>query len=223
MPWAAAAAAAGAIGGALISADASKSAAHTQADASKNATAVEQAQYQQTRGDLAPYMAEGKIGLDQLNQLMKNPNMVTQMPGYQFQLQQGTEAIDHSASASGLTGNTLKALDSYGQGLASSSYGNLWQQLYQMANLGQTSAAGVGNIGASTAANIGSNTIGAGNAIAAGQVGSASAINSGISNGLQNWLLASSLQNGSQPGFNGNAQTGYTYQQPWAVGPQPGP
>ncbi|MDP9124030.1 MAG: hypothetical protein M3N82_05445 [Pseudomonadota bacterium] len=174
----------------MTSADAAKSAANTQADASRNATAVEQAQFQQTRTDLAPYMAQGKIGLDQLNQLMRDPSMVTKMPGYQFQMQQGTEAIDHSAAAGGFTGNTLRALDSYGQGLASSSYGNLWQQLYQMANLGQTSAAGVGNIGASTAANIGGNIIGAGNAQAAGQVGSASAINTGVSNGLQNYLLA---------------------------------
>ncbi len=203
MPWGAAIAAGGAILGGVISSDASKSAANTQANAANNATAVEQAQYQQTRGDLAPYMAEGKIGLDQLNALMKDPSSVTKMPGYQFQLQQGTDAIQNSASAGGLTGNTLKALDSYGQGLASSSYGNLWQQLYQMANLGQTSAAGVGNIGASTAANIGGNIIGAGNASAAGQVGSASAINSGVSNGLQNYLLLNAMNNGGS-GSGGN-------------------
>ncbi len=208
MPWAAAIAAGGSIISGIISSDASKSAANTQAAAANNATAVEQAQYQQTRGDLAPYMAEGKIGLDQLNQLMADPSSVTKMPGYQFQMQQGTDAIQNSAAAGGLTGNTLKALDSYGQGVASSSYGNLWQQLYQMANLGQTSAAGVGNIGASTAANIGGNIIGAGNAQAAGTVGAASAINSGVSNGLQNWLLYSSMQNGGG-GSGGASVPGY--------------
>lgn len=186
----------GTVGGALLTSDASKSAANTQANAANNATAVEQAQYQQTRTDLAPYMGQGTMALSDINKLMANPSSVAQLPGYQFQLQQGTDAIQNSAAANGLTGNTLKALSDYGQGTASSYYNNYWNQLMQMANLGQTSAAGVGNIGASTANSIGQNTIGAGNAIAAGQVGSASAINSGISNGLQNWLLASQLQGG---------------------------
>ncbi len=207
MPWGAAIAAGGAIVGGLISSDASKSAANTQANAANNATAVEQQQYQQTRTDLAPYMQQGTMALGDINKFMANPSMVSQLPGYQFQMQQGTAAIDNSASASGLTGNTLKALSDYGQGTAASYSNTYWNQLMQMANLGQTSAAGVGNIGASTANSIGQNTIGAGNAIAAGQVGSASAINSGISNGLQNYLLMNSMNSG---GGNSGSVPGYS-------------
>lgn len=195
MPWGAAIAAGGAIVGGLISSDSSKSAANTQAGAANNATAVENAQYQQTRTDLAPYMNQGTLALSDINKFMADPSMVSQLPGYQFQMQQGTGAIMNSAAAGGLTGNTLKALSDYGQGTAASYSNNYWNQLMQMANMGQTSAAGVGNIGASTANSIGSNIIGAGNAQAAGQVGSASAINSGLSNGIQNWLLASQMQN----------------------------
>lgn len=47
-----------------------------------------------------------------------------QTPGYQFQLQQGTRAIDQNAAANGtlLSGNTGVALQNYGQGLASTAY-----------------------------------------------------------------------------------------------------
>ena len=220
MPWGAAFAAAGAIGGALITSDASKSAANTQANAANQASQVEQNQFNQTQANLAPYMQQGQVSLADINKLMADPSMVSKLPGYQFQMQQGTDAVMHGASANGLTGNTLKALSDYGQGTASSYYNNYWNQLMQMANLGQTSAAGVGNIGASTANSIGQNTIGAGNAIAASQVGSASAINSGVSNGIQNWLLANQMQNNQQiPGFNNMGGGMYTNVSPWTVGP----
>ena len=55
-------------------------------------------------------------------------------PGYQFQLQQGMNALQNSAAARGglLSGNTAEALQNYGQGLADSTY----QQTYNNA-LGQ--------------------------------------------------------------------------------------
>lgn len=212
MPWGAAIAAGGAIVGGLISSDASTSAANTQANAANQATAAQLQMFDQTRKDLAPYMQQGQIGLDQLNKLIANPNSVTTLPGYQFQLQQGQDAILNGAAAGGLTGNTLKALSQYGQGLASNYYNTAYSQDLSLANLGQTSAAGVGNIGTSVANSIGQNTIGAGNALAAGQVGSANAINTGINNGLQNWLLASALQGGqgSPYGTGGNGTGGYS-------------
>ncbi|GAC1664568.1 MAG: hypothetical protein PVS3B2_00400 [Candidatus Dormibacteraceae bacterium] len=220
MGWVAAIGAGASLLGSAMSSNAATSAANTQANAANNATAAEQAQYQQTRTDLAPYMQQGTMALGDINKFMANPSMVTQLPGYQFQMQQGINAIDNSASASGLTGNTLRALSDYGQGTAASYSNTYWNQLMQMANLGQTSAAGVGNIGASTANSIGSNIIGAGNAIAAGQVGSASAINTGIGNGVQNWLLASSMQNNQQyPGMSNVGGGYYQSNAPWNIGP----
>ncbi len=51
----------------------------------------------------------------------RDPSQIAQDPAYQFQLGQGTQAINRSAAARGtlLTGGTLKSLDQYGQGLAS--------------------------------------------------------------------------------------------------------
>lgn len=50
-----------------------------------------------------------------------SPEQIAKDPAYQFQLQQGLQGVDRSAAAKGtlLTGGTLKALDAYGQGLAS--------------------------------------------------------------------------------------------------------
>ena len=52
-------------------------------------------------------------------------------PGYQFNLQQGTQAIDENAAATGtlMSGNTGVALQKFGQGLAQNTY----QQAYQNA------------------------------------------------------------------------------------------
>lgn len=64
-------------------------------------------------------------------------------PGYDFQLNQGLQAIDRSAAARGSlqSGATLKALQGYGQGLANQEYNN-W-----LGNLGKLSSAGMGALG----------------------------------------------------------------------------
>lgn len=51
-------------------------------------------------------------------------------PGYQFRMQQGTDALQQSAAARGLlqTGGTLRDLINYGQNFASQEYGNVFQR-----------------------------------------------------------------------------------------------
>jgi hypothetical protein len=66
MPWGAAIAAVGAIGGAAISSSASKSAANTQADAAKDAASASNYQYNQTRTDQAPWRSAGANALAKL-------------------------------------------------------------------------------------------------------------------------------------------------------------
>lgn len=59
-------------------------------------------------------------------------------PGYQFQQQQGVNAIDRSAASRGMlnSGAQLKALDRYGQGVADQSYGNYLQRLMTLGGQG---------------------------------------------------------------------------------------
>lgn len=51
----------------------------------------------------------------------RDPNEIMQDPAYQFQLKEGLRGVTSGAAAKGtlLTGGTLKALEGYGQGLAS--------------------------------------------------------------------------------------------------------
>lgn len=105
-------------------------------------------------------------------------DQAAQMPGYQFQLQQGQQALENSAAARGglLSGGTAKALDQYSQGLASTDYQNLYnqaltqyQQAYNifnqnqsnifnryaaLAGIGQTSAQQLSNAGLTTGSNV---------------------------------------------------------------------
>lgn len=59
-------------------------------------------------------------------------------PGYQFQLQEGTNAITGNAASKGLlnSGSTARALQKYGQGLADSSYQNYINNLMGLSGLG---------------------------------------------------------------------------------------
>lgn len=108
--------------------------------------------------DLGTTSAHGLQGL--LSQGFTAPTLAQaeQEPGYQFTLEQGTDAINKNAAATGTlnSGNTGVALQNYGQGLASTTYGNVYNRALQsyMANLqgltqgtqiGQNSATALGS------------------------------------------------------------------------------
>ena len=119
-----------------------------------------------------------------------------QDPGYAFRLAEGQKALERSGAAKGMTlsGAQAKALNSYGQGMASQEYGNaynryttdqtnLYNRLAGVAGTGQTATNQVGNLGANMANQIGSNQLGAGNANAAAWTAGTGA----LSNGLNSW------------------------------------
>lgn len=58
--------------------------------------------------------------------------------GYQWQLGQGTQAITNNAATKGMlnSGSTLKAVNQYGQGLASQSFNNYLSNLLNLGNQG---------------------------------------------------------------------------------------
>lgn len=212
--------AAGAIGSAVIGSSAASSAANAQVQAANTASATEMQMFDQTQQNLQPYMASGGNALSALmSQLglsgagatgtpaagsplaMPTYNMPTygaaqyqSSPGYQFQLQQGLGAVNNAATlGSGVnSGNTLKALQTYGQGVANQDYQQGYQnysqnylnqynaqtnnaqtnfsRLQTLAGSGQNAAAGLGALGSQVAGQVGSNTLGAGNAQAAGSI-----------------------------------------------------
>lgn len=128
--------------GGLFQADAASSAADKQAAAARDAAAATQAQYDQTRADLAPYRTAGQTALNKLmpwlNDLTAgygttfswNPTMaqIEATPGYQFTRAQGLKAVQNSASARGLgvSGAAMRAAADYSTGLAN----NTWKDLF---------------------------------------------------------------------------------------------
>lgn len=190
--------------GAMIGADASKSAAKTQAKSAKDANKLIWDMYQQSRDDSMPWLTTGKDALGKLSDLTKdgsdymrgfNLSDFQADPGYQFRMDEGQKALERSAAANGNlnSGATLKALSRYGQDYASNEYNNAynrwnndhattWNRLSSLAGMGQTQSAQLGNWGQQTGALMGNNTIGAGNAIAAGKIGAANSWNGALTN-----------------------------------------
>jgi hypothetical protein len=81
-----------------------------------------------------------------LSNLMADPSSVTKLPGYQFQFDQGMQALERSQAASGKLGGgtaTTEAIQ-FGQGLASTSFNNWENILAQLAggNIGNPGQAG---------------------------------------------------------------------------------
>jgi len=120
-------------------------------------------------------------------------------PGYAFQLQQGTQALQNSAAMGGsaLGGAALKDLLKYNQDYAGTSYndafnryqvqqGNIFSRLSSLLQLGQNAAAGVGASGTALAGNAGQATANAGSAYGAGYVGAGNNLSSGLTN---YWLM----------------------------------
>lgn len=176
---------------------------------------LENAQIQQT-GYAQPYYNAGTSSLAQ----MQNPNFqhsfsmadFQQDPGYQFQLQQGNEAINRAAAAQGLSGGggTLKSLQSFSQGLASKDYQQAYNnynnnqslqfgRLASMAGMGQTASGQMINSSENAANQIAGNQMGLGNAQAAAQMAQAN-LNSQIFGTITS---AGGVMAGSHIGGNG--------------------
>lgn len=227
MPWAAAAA----VAGAAITAYGANSAADTQADASRDASAVSQRQYDQTRADQTPWRDAGKGALDLITPGIQpggdfNRSFTlgdfTKDPGYQFRMDEGMKGLQGSAAARGglLSGGTLKSLSRYGQDYASGEYQNAYNRyntdltnrfnrLSSVAGIGQTANNALATAGNQNVNNQTSAINGGANARASGYVGTANAV-SGAASTLGNWYQQRQLMgNSSTPDTNNAAWTNF--------------
>jgi hypothetical protein len=190
--------------GSLLGSNASNSAANTQANAANQASQTQLQMFNTLQQNLNPYKQAGLPALQQLSQGTApggqfnstfTPDQYTQSPGYQWQLQQGMNAMNNQANAAGmgLSSANLQSLGSYVTGAAQQDYHNAYNQwlsnrqsnmgnIMGLAGMGQNAAAGIGAGAMQTGNSIASNQIGAGNALAAGQIGSANAWSGGLNN-----------------------------------------
>lgn len=204
------------IGGSVGGAVDANNAANKQVDAANNATALQQSMFNKTQENLQPYMQGGSTALSSLLDKIKSGQLggsftgadylANKDPGYEFQLQQGQQALQNSQAAGDgvLSGAALKNLINYNQGMASTGYQNAYNrwlanqqntysQLSGLASLGENAGANVGNAGVGYSNGMANTITGAGNAAAAGIVGGANAINSGVSNAGSMYMLKNLL------------------------------
>lgn len=125
---------------------AAKSAAQLQAEEQDKALAFQRDVWNTQQKEEAPYLAAGGGAISTLSRLLSTPGegLLTPWtgefkaptaaeaeatPGFQFQLNEGIKGLDLSAAARGnlLTGGTLKGIEQFGQGLASTNYQNVFE------------------------------------------------------------------------------------------------
>ncbi len=223
--------------GGLFGSSASSNAAKEQIAAEKQAEQYLQGQEQQGLNNYSPYLQGGAHAENTLSSLLGSPGsglltpwtqqftaptaaQAEATPGYQFQLQQGENAMQNSAAGQGslLSGRTLASLNNFAQGTASA---ELSERLQQRANpvpgrlpdlpeqsaesvqhalgpvgMGLSAAQGAGGLISGVGGDIASLMGAQGASAAAGTIGSANAWSgalSGASGSLMNSYMLSNL------------------------------
>ena len=154
---------------------------NTLADAANASAAVQEHMFDVTQQNLQPFISAGTGAIPQLENLAgTGPGGIAgeeaalrQTPGYQFQMDEGLNALLSKSTATGGVGggNTLKALLGYSQGLADSTYQTQFNDTMGVAQLGENAGAHLGTAATAAGTGIGNSLIQAGNANAAGIAG----------------------------------------------------
>lgn len=137
----------------------------------------------------------------------------TASPGYQFRTQQGINALDRSAASRGMTlsGAQTKALNDYGQGQASSEYGNYVSGLNALSTGGLGATTTTNNTDAGIFNGGNQDQFQGGMSRAASISNGANALASGISGGINSLVSgAAYAAGGGFGGMGGGQGDGYT-------------
>lgn len=235
----------GSLFGGLFGSNASSQASQQYIKMLQQAQQFMQGQEQQGLQNYSPYLQGGAQASGLLSQMAGNPSQLfngmanpfqawnqtfqaptaaqaAQTPGYQFQLQQGENAMQNSAAAQGglLSGGTLAGLNNYAQGVASTNYqntfnnaltqyqnaynsflnnqNNTYQRLMGLSGQGLSAAGGAGNLISGIGGDIASLLSQQGAAKAGGTLGSANSI-LGMIPGLTGSLSQMIPSNGNNP------------------------
>lgn len=186
-------------GSGALGAGASLYGASQQAGAAGDAAGMTWQQYQDTLANMQPYLKSGKMALSELDKGLFGPGQSLLAPfdlqkfqadpGYNFQLEQGMNAINKGAAARGnyYAPQTLQDLGKFQQGLAGTQFQNAYNRytgdqqrqfnmLHTISGSGQNAAAGAGALGADAARTAGGFMTDAAGAEAGGYMGAANAL-----------------------------------------------
>lgn len=207
---------------------AAKDAARMQARGADRAMQMQREMYDISREDLRPYREMGYGALSDITAM--KPFLTGQFEDYReqyldpsmaFRMKYGTQAAERLGNVAGgaISGNTLKGLQEFGQGLASTEYanafnrfqterGNIYNTLSNIAGMGQGAVNTGVQAGQAYAQDMTGLITGQAAARAAGTVGSANAWSQALQ-GPSNYLQLSALM-GRNPfgGFGGGGGMG---------------
>ena len=134
-------------------------AAQLEKESADKQLALQREIWEKQQADYKPYLEQGTYGINTLGALMR-PNADTSAilkndPSYQFRLKQGQQALDRSSAARGMgySGAQMKAAQDYGQGMASTEFGNYYNRLAGLSQGGQQAAGSMANAGSQYANN----------------------------------------------------------------------
>lgn len=206
----------GSVAGGILGSNSSKTASGEQVAAQNASMTNAQDIYNANSANYTPYITEGTAALSQLGTgLGQNGSLgrqftqadFQQSPAYQFNLQQGQNAINNAQSVRGgaLSGGAQKAIQGYSQQNANNAYNTAYnqftqnqqqnyQQLSGQAAQGLNATNALGNLGSQYANQVTGINTNIGNAQAAGTMGSANALSSMFGGALS---AGSSLMGGS--------------------------
>lgn len=189
------------VGGAVIGASASSSAARTQAQAQREGTAAQERMFNRQVELQEPFRQVGVNALPELVAASRYEPFTTEKfqadPGYAFRLKEGLRALESSAAARGglLSGNQMRGVTQFGQELGSQEFTNAFNRyqaeraarlnpLQSLTGMGQTTAQNLagqaGQFGQAQAANAAA----LGNIRASGYINTANALTGALGQGV---------------------------------------
>jgi len=209
----------GAIIGGTLASNAAKKGARMQSDAASYAADLQHDTFLTINEQQAPYREAGYRSLRRLEDLLPQLSSpisrgeIMRQPGYQFAMQQGTDAARRMANVGGGGSNVDRAAQKFAMDYTLSNAmptalaqrQNIYNTLAGVAGIGQASQGQVSQAGQAMAGNMGQAAIGGASALAAGQIGSANAYGGTIGSIGDAAMMYGLMRDRNSPsGYNGS-------------------
>lgn len=183
-----------------------------QADAQKQALAMEQQMFNTGVSAEQPYLSYGQNLIPTLTKLLTpgadQTSVLSQLPGFQFASDWATKAMTNSMTGRGLGGNVLKGVGDVSSGLAQQFFGNLVSMLQGGVNTGASAANAIMSGANSMAGTMAGTLTNLGNANAASIMGPLNSVG-GLANNFGMFNAISNLFKGGGGMYSPASWGGY--------------
>ena len=197
---------------AALGSSASKSAATEMASAIKSATRESKRQYDLTTESFRPYTEVGTGAIDDYQKMLHGGYDMQESPAAQYQLTQGTKAMNRALASRGLSGsgNAVNRLTELNSSIAATDWSNQYNRLLDAINIGTSASAKTASAGSKYADQLYTAAGQLGNS-AQNQAQSMNSIYSNAANNIQNSVLNVAAL-GTKSGWwgGGGTETGLT-------------